>query len=100
MAVKIDYKKVDQCLHDIDKSISLLESRRRYLQQSVSDKLYVVWQGEAASEFKRKSDELIRNLDNTIKEMKAIRRDIRIVADNIKKADNSIANQVMTLFKK
>lgn len=100
MAVKIDYKKVDQCLYDIDGAISLLKSRRRYLKQSVSDKLYVVWQGEAASEFKSKLDELIRNLDNTINEMEAIRRDIRVVADNIKKADNSIANQIMSLFKK
>lgn len=90
MKLRIDYNNVLRRAQEISNVIQVLNARRNDLLQT-SNNLHAAWEGEAASTFQAKLDELIKELDASIKEMSVILRDILTIADSIKKEDERLA---------
>ena len=93
MKLRIDYNNVLRRAQEISNVIQVLNARKNDLLQT-SNSLHAAWQGEAANTFQVKLDELIKELDVSIKEMSAILRDILTIADSIKKEDERLASEV------
>lgn len=93
MKLRVDYENVRARVQEISDIIQRLNAQKATLIQT-SNNLHDAWQGEAATAFKLKFDELIQELDKAIKEMTAIKNDILTVANNIKKEDERLASYV------
>lgn len=93
MALRIDYENVKARAQDIDDVIQKLKTLKDKL-QNVHSNLQYAWQGDAADVFKCKLNDLISELDKTIKEMHSIKRDILTVAKSIKETDENLANDI------
>lgn len=93
MQVKVDYENVRARAQEISNTIAALNARKHVL-INTSNNLHNAWQGEAADAFKVKLVELIKELDSAIKEMANILREILMVAESIKKADERLADSL------
>lgn len=93
MKIRIDYENVRRCAQEISNEIQVLNARKLDL-INTSNSLHTAWQGEAANTFKAKLDELIKELDSSIKEMAAILRDILQVAETIRREDERLAGEI------
>lgn len=93
MRLLVDYENVRARAQEISNTIADLNARKQVL-INTSNKLHNAWQGEAASAFKVKLDELIQELDSAIKEMTNILREILAVAESIRKADERLADSL------
>lgn len=93
MGIRIDY---DTTLKQIDKitdAAQVLNSERDNLKQ-ISNNLDLIWQGEAASEFKTKLDELIQELEAATKDMLRLDQDILNVVKEIRNTDENLAKDI------
>ena len=93
MRLQVDYENVRARAQEIGDTIADLNSRKQVL-INTSNNLHNAWQGEAADAFKVKLDELIKELDSAVKEMANILREILVVAESIKKADERLADSL------
>ena len=93
MRLQVDYENVRARAQEISHTIADLNARKQVL-INTSNNLHNAWQGEAASAFKAKLDELIQELDSVIKEMANILREILNVTNSIKKADERLADSL------
>ena len=93
MRLQVNYENVRARAQEISNTIADLNTRKQVL-INISNNLHNAWQGEAASAFKVKLDELIQELDSDIKEMINILREILAVAESIRKADERLADSL------
>lgn len=93
MRLQVDYENVRARAQEISNTIADLNARKQVL-INTSNNLQNAWQGEAADAFKVKLDELIKELDSAVKEMANILREILVVAESIKKADERLADSL------
>lgn len=95
MKIRVDYEAVRRRAQEIGDCIQRLNAQKVALRAAYNN-LGNAWQGEAASVFKRKLDELIRELETAIKEMTAIKQDILITAAKIKNTDEQLASEIVS----
>lgn len=93
MRLQVDYENVRARAQEISNTIADLSARKQEL-INTSNNLHNAWQGEAATTFKAKLDELIQVLTYAIKEMAAILREILAVAESIKREDERLAGEI------
>lgn len=93
MRLQVDYENVRARAQEISDVIQRLNAQKLKL-LNIYNNLHSAWQGEAADAFKVKLDELIQELDSAVKEMANILREILVVAESIKKADERLADSL------
>ncbi|WP_417133047.1 WXG100 family type VII secretion target [Phascolarctobacterium succinatutens] len=93
MRLKVNYENVRARAQEISNTIADLNAKKQVL-INTSNNLQNAWHGEAADAFKVKLDELIKELDSAVKEMANILREILVVAESIKKADERLADSL------
>ena len=93
MRLQVNYENVRARAQEISNTIADLNAKKQVL-INTSNNLHNAWHGEAADAFKVKLDELIKELDSAVKEMTNILREILVVTDSIKKADERLADSL------
>ena len=88
MRLQVNYENVRARAQEISNTIADLNAKKQVL-INTSNNLQNAWHGEAADAFKVKLDELIKELDSA-----NILREILVVAESIKKADERLADSL------